>query len=99
MFCYRRPKWDELFKAIAERTPTNGKVGVFFCGPKGMSKAVQETMSKVQVLSRLRGLYLGARPDWAIGKHYGNKTNSKEMEQLRSRGSNVRFVFREENFG
>jgi len=78
---------------MAERTPTNGKVGVFFCGPKGMSKAVRTAMMKVQVLSTLRGTYLGTTCDSDLAEdlRIGTKVDLKL--------SNIRFVFREENFG
>lgn len=94
----RRPDWEVLFKKIAERTPTNGKVGVFFCGPKGMSKSIRNTIMKVQVLTNLRGSYLGTSKTKSLARELG-KIENCDLQLLRSRGSNIRFVFREENFG
>lgn len=63
-----------------------------------MSRAIREAIKKVQVLSNLRGLYLDAIPDYTLGTEFGIQ-DQDELLQLRSRGANVRFVFREENFG
>ncbi|KFQ31019.1 PREDICTED: NADPH oxidase 3 [Merops nubicus] len=40
--CYGRPNWDNEFKQLAEKHPGNN-IGVFFCGPKTLSKILQKT--------------------------------------------------------
>uniref|UniRef100_A0A672UF52 NADPH oxidase 3 n=1 Tax=Strigops habroptila TaxID=2489341 RepID=A0A672UF52_STRHB len=40
--CYGRPNWDNEFKQLAENHPSNS-IGVFFCGPKNLSKILQKT--------------------------------------------------------
>ncbi|OWK55144.1 NADPH oxidase 3 [Lonchura striata] len=40
--CYGRPNWDNEFKQLAENHPGNS-IGVFFCGPKALSKILQKT--------------------------------------------------------
>lgn len=94
----RRPDWEEVFTRIAERTPSNGKVGVFFCGPHGMASAVQKTLNKVQVMTLLRGVYLGGSNESDLRRELG-LSGSRQLHALRKRGSNVRFVLRKENFG
>uniref|UniRef100_A0A8C5IID4 NADPH oxidase 3 n=1 Tax=Junco hyemalis TaxID=40217 RepID=A0A8C5IID4_JUNHY len=37
---YGRPNWDNEFKKLAENHPS---IGVFFCGPKALSKILQKT--------------------------------------------------------
>lgn len=95
----RRPEWEGVLKQIAEGTPTNGKVGVFFCGPKGMSKAIRKAIMKVQVLTNLRGTYLGTIQRTSVSSSGMNAMDYGDLERLKARGSNIRFVFREENFG
>nr|XP_025036436.1 NADPH oxidase 3 isoform X3 [Pelodiscus sinensis] len=38
---YGRPNWDSEFRQIAENHPSNS-IGVFFCGPKVLSKILQK---------------------------------------------------------
>ncbi|XP_019404173.1 PREDICTED: NADPH oxidase 3 [Crocodylus porosus] len=38
---YGRPNWDTEFRQIAENHPSNS-IGVFFCGPKTLSKSLQK---------------------------------------------------------
>ncbi|KGL95406.1 NADPH oxidase 3 [Charadrius vociferus] len=40
--CYGRPNWDNEFKQLAENHPRNS-IGVFFCGPKTLSKILHKT--------------------------------------------------------
>ncbi|KFR11897.1 NADPH oxidase 3 [Opisthocomus hoazin] len=40
--CYGRPNWDIEFKQLAENHPSNS-IGVFFCGPKTLSKILRKT--------------------------------------------------------
>ncbi|XP_009708568.1 PREDICTED: NADPH oxidase 3 [Cariama cristata] len=39
---YGRPNWDNEFKQLAENHPSSS-IGVFFCGPKTLSKSLQKT--------------------------------------------------------
>lgn len=65
---------------------------------QGMSRAIKETIMKVQVLSNLRGKYLGTSGDEVLAREL-RLNGDPQLQKLRSRGSNIRFVFREENFG
>ncbi|NXO04314.1 NOX3 oxidase, partial [Rhinopomastus cyanomelas] len=40
--CYGRPNWDNEFKQLAESHPSSS-IGVFFCGPKTLSKTLRKT--------------------------------------------------------
>lgn len=62
-----------------------------------MSKAVQSSIIKAQTLSNLRGAYLGNGSDVEIRSELG--VVNVDLCKLRLRGSYIRFVFREENFG
>ncbi|XP_022081727.1 cytochrome b-245 heavy chain-like isoform X1 [Acanthaster planci] len=42
---YGRPKWDDIFKMIAEENPGTS-VGVFFCGPKVLSQVLHKCSNK-----------------------------------------------------
>lgn len=72
--------------------------GEGFALSQGMSKAIKDTIMKVQVLSNLRGMYLGMSADDDVQRE-SRLRGSLRIQSLRSRGSNIRFVFREENFG
>uniref|UniRef100_A0A8C9FQA2 NADPH oxidase 3 n=1 Tax=Pavo cristatus TaxID=9049 RepID=A0A8C9FQA2_PAVCR len=41
---YGRPNWDSEFKQLAENHPSSS-IGVFFCGPKNLSKILQKMCS------------------------------------------------------
>lgn len=96
---YGRPDWDTLFRLIAQRSPSMSKVGVFFCGPKGMAKSVQAALIKAQTLTNLRGTYLGQGSEKELKTELDLGDVQFDLAKLRSRGSYIRFVFREENFG
>ncbi len=96
---YGRPDWDTLFRIIAQRSPSMSKVGVFFCGPKGMAKSVQAALIKAQTLTNLRGTYLGLGSDKELKTELDLGDVQFDLAKLRRRGSYIRFVFREENFG
>ena len=91
-----RPNWDEVFASIARETPSNSVVCVFFCGPHPMGSAVQKSLRAVEQATHLRAAYLN-------GSEQNVKTDlrisQEELTRLRERGGNVRFVYREENFG
>nr|GAT55945.1 predicted protein [Mycena chlorophos] len=42
---YGRPNWDRIFGSIAEKHPESD-VGVFFCGPAGIAKALHQNSNK-----------------------------------------------------
>lgn len=86
-----------MFTAIAERTPSNGRVGVFFCGPHPMANSVEQAMKAVQAKTILRGVYLGSGADDVIQGELG-LAGSGAVDVLRQKGSNIHFVFRKENF-
>ncbi|XP_065535166.1 NADPH oxidase 3 [Lathamus discolor] len=46
---YGRPNWDNEFKQLAESHPSNS-IGVFFCGPKNLSKILQKTCNSYSSL-------------------------------------------------
>ncbi len=47
---YGRPKWDDIFKVIAEENPGKS-VGVFFCGPKVLSNVLHKCSNKHSSIS------------------------------------------------
>ncbi|KAK3608414.1 hypothetical protein CHS0354_035417 [Potamilus streckersoni] len=42
---YGRPNWNKIFPAIAEAHPEK-EIGVFFCGPKGLSKTLHKACNQ-----------------------------------------------------
>lgn len=82
---------------IAEEARTGSKVGVFFCGPEGMARAVQQALTKVQTMTTMRGVYLSTN-DMKLRKQLGVGFET-DLRKLRERGSNIRFILRKENFG
>lgn len=56
---YKRPDWDEIFLGLVERSRSGTCLGVFFCGPDGMAKAIQQASMKAMAVSvenaRIRG--------------------------------------------
>lgn len=48
---YKRPDWDDVFSALVERTRSGSVVGVFFCGPDPMARAVQQSAMKAMTAS------------------------------------------------
>lgn len=91
-----RPDWDALFTSISRHVPSNSVVGVFFCGPHPMGSAVQKSLRYVEQATHLRAAYL-AGDDNAVMLDAG--VDVDELARLKERGGNVRFVYREENFG
>eukprot|EP00737_Agarophyton_chilense_P002474 gb/GEZJ01002825.1/.p1 GENE.gb/GEZJ01002825.1/~~gb/GEZJ01002825.1/.p1 ORF type:complete len:1060 (-),score=150.15 gb/GEZJ01002825.1/:639-3818(-) len=39
---YARPDWEEVFTNLVERSKSGTVIGVFFCGPDGMARMVQQ---------------------------------------------------------
>lgn len=64
-----------------------------------MSEAIRKAVMKVQVLTNLRGTYLGTIKKSSVDTSRIHGVDLADLERLRARGSNIRFVFREENFG
>lgn len=93
-----RPQWDELFQGIAEKAPSDSEIGVFFCGPHTMGKAIQKSLRKVEIVSNLKGAYLRGTSAKILMSDL-RISSKRTVKQLRSVGCSVRFVFREENFG
>lgn len=91
-----RPKWEPFFAQIADKTPSGGEVGVFFCGPPKMGDAIQRAIRAVEVHSNILGLYMSLEDD-KLTEDFGIK-DEKDLRLLRKYGCSVRFVFREENF-
>ena len=48
---YKRPDWDDVFSSLVERSKSGTVVGVFFCGPDGMARAVQQSAMKAMAKS------------------------------------------------
>lgn len=92
-----RPCWQALFSDIAGRACAGMEVGVFFCGPTAMGKAVQRAVRAIEIHSSLRGAYLASLSDAQIMEEFGAECKD-EIRRLKCFGNNVRFVFREENF-
>lgn len=92
-----RPHWGKVFGEVAAGAPSGSDVGVFFCGPPAMGDAIRKAMRAAEVQSNLRGAYLARMPDWQLIHELALNTRS-DVDAVRGVGSNVRFVFREENF-
>lgn len=93
-----RPQWNELLRNIALETPSEKDIGVFFCGPKPMGSALRKSLMKIEVLSNLRSAYLNSTPRRVLISELG-LYSTRTIELLRKTGCNIRFVYREENFG
>lgn len=92
-----RPDWDACFYDIARQTKTDSVVGIFFCGPHAMGKAVRESAKRVEMWCNLRDAYLRFTPAETIMSDIG--LPSKEAaERLQKFGGRIRFVYREEKF-
>ncbi len=48
---YKRPDWDHVFSSLIERSRSGTVVGVFFCGPDGMARAIQQSAMKAMAKS------------------------------------------------
>lgn len=92
-----RPDWDTYFNDIARQTKTDSVVGIFFCGPHAMGKAVRESAKRVEMWCNLRDAYLRFTPVEAIISDIG-LPNVQAVRQIRQFGGRIRFVYREENF-
>jgi len=57
---YRRPEWDQLFTGIVERSRSGTVIGIFFCGPPVMSKAIQDAAQRAMAASLAKGYRRGA---------------------------------------
>ncbi len=48
---YRRPDWDDVFSSLVERSRSGTVIGVFFCGPDVMARAVQQSAMRAMAAS------------------------------------------------
>jgi len=80
-----RPDWEQLFENIAETTPSNEEVGVFFCGPPRMGAAIRRALRDIEVRSNLRGSYLAALTDDDVARDFAAK-NLHDVQGLRRYG-------------
>lgn len=92
-----RPNWDQLLGDAARHTRSDGVIGIFFCGPPNMGKAVHSAAKNVEMWSNLRDAYLRSVPVGTLMQDIGLKDRT-EVLQLRDFGCRVRLVFHEENF-
>lgn len=92
-----RPDWDTYFNDIARQTKTDSVVGIFFCGPHAMGKAVRESAKRVEMWCNLRDAYLRFTPVETIISDIG-LPSVQAVRQIQQFGGRIRFVYREENF-
>lgn len=92
-----RPDWNAFLAMIADTTRSGADIGIFFCGPPAMGKAVRRAMREVEVRAHLRGVYLSRLSDAEVEKEFQVRCPN-DVRRLRSYGCNVRLVFKEENF-
>lgn len=92
-----RPKWKTVVGQVASGIRSGEEVGVFFCGPPEMGRAVRRAVRQAEVLSHLRGAYLAAMSDRGIAHNFC-VNNAHDVQRIRRFGSNIRLVFHEENF-
>lgn len=111
---YGRPNWEEIFNTVAERCANNTTMGVFFCGPHTMGRAVQDACMNAMRNSIVRGLQNAARGMRGLEEIFGEAitTNEYTGDVYRptskhgrttgnwggSRGCNVTIVFKRESF-
>lgn len=92
-----RPNWYRLLGDAARHTRSDGVIGIFFCGPEPMGKAVQSAAKKVEMWSNLRDAYLRSVSVGTLMQDIGLGERA-EVLRLRDFGCRVRLVFHEENF-
>lgn len=56
---YKRPDWNEIFHNLVERSRSGTIVGVFFCGPDPMARAVQQAAMRAMAFSVENALQRG----------------------------------------
>lgn len=91
---YQRPDWDDVFGALVERSRSGSVVGVFFCGPDAMARAVQQSAMKAMAASvdnALQRGFMKSRIASAASLHNPSTSNADvEAAKLkRSRSSPV----------
>lgn len=92
-----RPQWDPFFRNIAARSYNHSQIGVFFCGPRRMGADVVRAMRHAETLSNLKGAYLRTSGNVKLILDF-KIDDSMDLQKIREYGSNIRFIFREENF-
>jgi hypothetical protein len=60
---YGRPCWDTLFKTLANNSPNGVCIGVFVCGPTGLTSAVKEAALRGMIESRRRSIACRGKSD------------------------------------
>lgn len=102
---FGRPEWEEIFNEVTESCANNTTVGVFFCGPHSMGKAVQEACMGAMRNSIVRGLQSGAQAMRGLEEIFGEAMSANEYtgETTRAsradeRGRNITVVFKRETF-
>ena len=103
---YERPDWDNVFSSLVERSKSGTVVGVFFCGPDRMARAVRLSAMKAMAVSvqnaRERGYAPKLLSDDAachtldVSCFVGSQPLPEEVGS--SYGCNVRIMVRVENF-
>lgn len=107
-----RPNWSEIFNSVAERSLNNTTIGVFFCGPMSMSRAIQEASMEAMRNSIVRGLQSGVQAMRGLEEIFGDaitanqytgdvdksSTASKNRIGHNGRGCNITIVFKRESF-
>lgn len=59
---FGRPCWDQLFTALVNNSPNGATIGVFVCGPAGLTAAVKTSALRAMIESRWRTMkYRGQR--------------------------------------
>lgn len=88
---YNRPEWDEVFRALVERSKSGTVIGVFFCGPDKMAHAVQQAAMKAMAKSVENAYQRGYEEDkHSSGQSHtiGSGTNSvRGSRGLRNNGN------------
>lgn len=75
---YGRPNWEEIFNHVAEGCRNNTTIGVFFCGPHSMGRAVQDACMGAMRNSIVRGLQNAARAMRGLEEIFGEAITANE---------------------
>jgi hypothetical protein len=91
---HKRPHWDEVFAGLAARSKSGSVIGVFYCGPPSMARAIEQGAMKAMAKSTQKAYqqgYMQALSDT-------NDRNAVRARDGCAYGCAVRFALREENF-
>eukprot|EP00172_Hildenbrandia_rubra_P001778 Plantae.Rhodophyta-Hildenbrandia_rubra.ctg2371.p1 GENE.Plantae.Rhodophyta-Hildenbrandia_rubra.ctg2371~~Plantae.Rhodophyta-Hildenbrandia_rubra.ctg2371.p1 ORF type:complete len:977 (-),score=143.22 Plantae.Rhodophyta-Hildenbrandia_rubra.ctg2371:20-2950(-) len=101
---YEHPNWEEVFNNTAEKSLNGSTIGVFFCGPRKMGKAIRVAAMNAMRNSIVRGLHAGTDGKKKVEEIFGEAARGASLRDEEdaggpgNRGANVRFVFRKEKF-